>query len=70
MNCDTCGHSQTIHNDKGCRKTDCTCEAFKIVGPTVLEPSVRRVTLDLPDGYMVTVSLVPYTEQPAAKDDE
>lgn len=62
--CETegCDHRRSAHAEAdtpspgACRTTGCVCGAFNHTP----EPSApRRISIDVPDGYMVSVSLVP-----------
>ena len=68
--CETCTHALEIHNEEGCRRTGCSCEGFAFTEPVAVPPQVRRITIDLPDGFMVSVSLVPYTASPESESSE
>jgi hypothetical protein len=60
-----CEHPARVHNDTGCRVTACPCDALMTPEPEESKiPGGRRVCVDVPDGYMLTVSLVPYNERP------
>lgn len=62
-----CGHPEKVHGGKGCRVTGCQCSGLQLAEVQETKtPSGRRVCVDVPDGYMLTVSLVPYTESPLA----
>lgn len=66
--CDTCTHIASFHVERAgdCRVDGCTCVRF--TGGELEEeadkPEIgpRRITVDVPDGFMVTFSLVPYSE--------
>jgi len=64
MNClrPECEHLARDHNDSGCRRTGCPCTELLLPEQTKT-PTGRRVCMDVPDGYMLTVSLVPYSEE-------
>lgn len=69
----TCEHAQRFHlaGLKACRIGGCSCQAFRDPDePDVPETGPRRVTIDVPAGYMLSISLVPYTEPPAEPADE
>ena len=65
-----CGHPKGLHvGVLACRVNGCSCAQFRdSAGPETAPASGgRRVTFEVPDGYALTVSLVPYTEpDPAA----
>lgn len=69
MRCENCTHLASIHLDEQghCRLTGCTCEAM--VKPQEPEgpAAPRRICIDLPDGYTVSVSLIPWTAAAAAE---
>lgn len=56
-----CEHMERDHNESGCRRTGCPCEGLLLPEETKTVVG-RRVCIDVPDGYMLSVSLVPYTE--------
>lgn len=71
--CETegCDHRRTAHAEAdtpspgACRITGCPCGAFNHTP----EPSTpRRISIDVPDGYSVHISLVPV--DPAADPDD
>lgn len=61
--CLQCTHALTAHtrDDQvgACRVTGCGCMAF--VEPPIETPpgAPRRVCIDVPDGYVLSVSLIP-----------
>lgn len=63
--CTTCDHQLAAHQaeDTGkvgrCRITGCSCEGWteEPVAAPVAGP--RRVCIDVPDGYVLSVSLIP-----------
>lgn len=60
-----CGHPRAIHAGDACRINGCTCTGFdggktRPVGP-------RRVSIDIPDGYMFSVTLTPWDPALAAE---
>lgn len=58
-----CEHPARFHTDDRCRVTACTCEELRVPEPEVAKvPSTRRVCIDVPDGYSLSVSLIPFTE--------
>ena len=62
--CD-CEHPKGLHiaGLNACRINGCSCPRFRDPGGQEQpEPGPRRVTVDVPDGYMLSISLVPYTE--------
>lgn len=71
MRCENCTHKREIHVDESgaCRLTGCGCDLFigwpkGYGGPSgrLNDPDDggRQICIDVPDGYMVSVSLVPY----------
>jgi hypothetical protein len=58
-----CGHPDKIHNEAGCRKTGCPCTAFVLPEPATAPPKVRRVCVDVPDGYVLSISLIPEKQE-------
>jgi hypothetical protein len=60
---DGCGHAAGFHNDAGCRVTGCVCPRFMEARED--RPRSRRVAIDVPDGYTLSISLIPWDpEQP------
>lgn len=60
-----CEHSARDHTEEGvCRRTKCPCEGLLLPEQTKTATG-HRVCMDVPDGYMLTVSLVPYEKEPA-----
>lgn len=63
--CETegCDHQRRLHAEAAspspgaCRITGCRCGAFN--GSPDGQPAPRRISIDVPDGYAVHVSLVP-----------
>lgn len=67
MSC-VCGHLKALHLAGVCRINGCGCEGFETAdAPRPVTGQPRTVTIELPDGYMLSVSLVPYvTSEPVA----
>jgi hypothetical protein len=66
MRCQTCNHLRAVHFSQTgdavpCRITGCGCTALVEPAAPAQADSPRRICIDLPDGYMVSVSLVPYS---------
>lgn len=61
-----CGHIRSLHpGDVACRINGCRCEEFRDPAtPATEQREPRTVTFEVPDGYMFTISFVPY--DPAA----
>jgi hypothetical protein len=61
-----CGHRRKLHRDaedaegRWCRVTGCPCEDFLAKEEPPGEPKVRRISVDVPDGYTITISLIPW----------
>jgi hypothetical protein len=56
-----CGHPEAAHNKGGsCRIGGCSCPGFDDGTRPEREPRMRRVAIDLPDGYMLSISLIPH----------
>jgi len=67
--CVACTHALSAHTRDGkvaaCRITNCACEAF-VEAPLKTPPGfARRVCIDVPDGYVVSLQLIPHTEEAA-----
>jgi len=64
MNCARadCDHPAAIHNDAGCRRTSCKCDALVLPEPEQAPKGPRRVCIDVPDGYVLSISLIPDKE--------
>ena len=76
MNCarDACGHPSQLHanrpGDTSCRVNGCSCRAFADPEPgEAPERGPRRVAIDVPDGYIVSISLIPAREEPDGSED-
>lgn len=54
-----CSHPLAIHigPDGSCRVNGCPCAEFRARGAT--KPTGRVVSFEIPDGYALTVQLVP-----------
>lgn len=61
MNCITCSHPRALHLATGCRMNGCRCEMFTDRERDDDDTGTRRVTFEIPDGYVLTVSFVPVT---------
>lgn len=60
-----CEHPAYVHTEEGCRVTKCVCTALTLPEPEQAKiPGGRRISVDVPDGYMLTVTLVPYSPPP------
>jgi hypothetical protein len=57
-----CRHARRYHNQDGCRTTGCSCRAF-VAGKEEAMPG-RRVCIDVPDGYVLSMSLIPHEPLP------
>jgi hypothetical protein len=57
MNCARCGHPRAIHLTDACRIGGCACTGFSDGSRSATGP--RRVALELPAGYRLTVTLSP-----------
>lgn len=55
--CTGCKHAQAVHDEIGCRVTDCACSGFE--AKPAPGPTGRRVAVDVPAGYTVVVTLTP-----------
>lgn len=68
--CARCPHPRGAHADDGeCRLNGCGCPGFLRSDDAEAidnEPGAgtRRIAIDVPDGYMVTITLAPYTADP------
>jgi hypothetical protein len=63
----TCHHAVRVHadDDGACRVTGCDCERF-LDKPEAMQgkrPTTRRVAIDVPDGYTLSMSLIPWSDQ-------
>jgi hypothetical protein len=59
MICQKCEHPGDVHKKDGCRVTGCECPGFD-GPPAPPEPTKpRRVTVDVPDGYTLSITLIP-----------
>lgn len=72
MPCKTCLHARVRHirDDElvACRLTGCQCKEY--VDPVIaVDSGAREVTITVPDGYMLSISLVPYTSEATDADD-
>lgn len=54
--CETCGHPPRLHEGH-CRVTGCPCTEYAAPAESAFPP--RRVSVDVPDGYSLHISLVP-----------
>lgn len=73
--CPDCGHLTSVHFDAEgqpvtCRITGCACETHPAKDAAEVSTEARRICIDVPDGYMVSVSLVPYSGEEADGDDD
>lgn len=60
-----CSHPKGLHLPDRCRVNGCACTGFRDASANheAGQPTTtRRVSIDVPDGYMLSISLVPYTE--------
>lgn len=53
-----CGHPRAIHAGDACRINGCACTGFADGKKPPTGP--RRIAVDVPDGYMVTINLSPW----------
>lgn len=53
-----CGHPSAIHVGEACRIGGCRCAGFSDGSKRPAGP--RRVSIDVPDGYMLSVTLTPW----------
>lgn len=66
--CDTCTHIASFHVERAgdCRVDGCECVRFTSTDADLetdeTEAGPRRIAVDVPDGFMVTFSLIPYAE--------
>lgn len=64
--CEVCSHQLTAHQSDTdgkvgpCRITGCECTAFVEPAPEPILAGPRRVCIDVPDGYVLSVSLIPH----------
>lgn len=65
--CVACDHQLAAHQDAEtgkvgrCRITGCNCEAWAEEPATAPVAGPRRVCVDVPDGYVLSISLIPNT---------
>lgn len=60
-NCINCKHPKAAHNQAGkCRLGGCSCPGFDDGTPKPKRPVSRRVAIDVPDGYTLSISLIPW----------
>lgn len=66
--CDQCKHPQAVHGRSdsvatgiACRVTRCECEGYvePTEEPAEPEPDPKRLVIEIPDGFAVTVQLMP-----------
>lgn len=74
--CINCPHPSQGHTKTGaCRFGGCPCPGFNDGTSRAKPPGSRRVAIDVPDGYTVSISLIPWDttdpviEVPVPKDD-
>lgn len=66
--CLVCSHPLTAHQDAAtgvvdrCRVTRCGCEEFAEAELEAPPSGPRRVCVDVPDGYVLSISLIPHQE--------
>lgn len=53
-----CGHPRAIHAGEACRIGGCSCTGFDD-GKPKRPAGPRRVSIDVPDGYELTIILTP-----------
>lgn len=59
--CIHCQHPKASHNHLGkCRLGGCGCQGFDDGTPKATKPGPRRVAIDVPDGYVLSVTLIPH----------
>lgn len=66
--CVRCQHPRAAHGGKGtaCRFSRCGCESFDDGRPRPARPGARRVAIDVPDGYTLSVTLIPFDGEASA----
>jgi len=69
--CGECTHSRAVHKHGGaCGISACGCEVFAPPITASSEPEnrgSRRIAVDVPDGYLVRIELVPITVDDSAE---
>lgn len=61
ITCTACQHPKASHTQVGkCRLGGCGCPGFDDGSTKPQRPSARRVAIDVPDGYTLSVTLIPY----------
>jgi hypothetical protein len=64
-----CAHPEAAHNKGGaCRIGGCSCPGFDDGQRAEREPRMRRVAIDVPDGYTLSISLIPWGPETAVLD--
>lgn len=59
--CIHCQHPKASHSQVGnCRLGGCGCPGFDDGTPKPKRPGPRRVAIDVPDGYTLSVTLIPW----------
>ena len=53
-----CGHPRAIHAGDGCRIGGCPCSGFDDGRKRATGP--RRVSIDVPEGYILSITLTPW----------
>jgi hypothetical protein len=61
-----CGHPRAIHVGSGCRIGGCPCTGFDDGKKQPAGP--RRVAIDVPDGYMLSITLTPWDPEVASEE--
>lgn len=58
-----CGHPYPVHVEElRCRVTRCECQRYVEPDDEPAAPEPRRLVIEIPAGYAVTVQLVPLTD--------
>lgn len=62
--CATCQHPEAVHAQSDtfhCRVTGCACVTFRFPdeAPAPPDPDAKRLVIEIPDGFAVTVQLMP-----------
>lgn len=71
MSC-RCGHLSAMHIAGGtCRLNGCGCQEFRDADASDVpeQGKARTITVEVPDGYMLSISLIPYTPEAVAAEE-